>query len=293
MRKGKLHVVRPAGVTGDEIWMQPTFSQLFLQQSQRLHRQLVILCQRRNKAVAAVRAEPDSIAGKEIFPVHKVYHVPPCMTGNQKTLDPDAVNVKYLPIVQQYLFVVDRHLRQFIEMIDDFSPHLAGEIPVLDLADVQLRIPEQPRTICFHCAHMVGVLMGDKDMVYRLRINPKPAHFFGKAVIVVSGIDHNGRIAFAVEEDVRHPFAHAGNILVDPAGVQRLEDLLAPVHPAHCFSLKFRCFFRHDRTSFLCCDAQPALFIFVVLDLTKSCLLQIRFTVHNAILFTRCAHCSG
>ncbi len=27
----------------------------------------------------------------------------PCMTGNQKTLDPDVVNVKYLPIVQQYL----------------------------------------------------------------------------------------------------------------------------------------------------------------------------------------------
>jgi len=178
-------------------------------------------------------------------------------------------------------------------MIDDFSPHLAGEIPVLDLSDVQLRIPEQPRTVCFHRTHMVGVLMGDKDMVYRLRINPKPAHFFGKAVVVISRIDHNGRIAFAVEEDVSHPFAHAGNILVDPASVQRLEDFLAPVHPAHCFSLKFRCFFRHDRTSFLCCDAQPALFIFVVLDLTKSCLLQIRFTVHNAMLFTRCAHCSG
>ena len=130
-------------------------------------------------------------------------------------------------------------------------------------------------------------------MVYRLRINPKPAHFFGKAVVVISRIDHNGRIAFAVEEDVRHPFAHAGNILVDPAGVQRLEDLLAPVHPAHCFSLKFRCLFRHDHTSFLCCDAKPAPFIFVVLDLTKSCLLQIRFTVHNAILFTRCATALG
>ena len=29
-----------------------------------------------------------------------------------------------------------------------------------------------------------------------------------------------------------------------------------------------------DRTSFLCCDAKPALFIFVALNLTKSCLLQ-------------------
>ena len=31
------------------------------------------------------------------------------------------------------------------------------------------------------------------DMVYRLRINPKPAHFFGKAVVIISRIDHNGR----------------------------------------------------------------------------------------------------
>ena len=215
------------------------------------------------------------------------------MTGNEKTLDPDAVNVKYLPIVQQHFFIVDRRLRQLVKVVNDPAACFSDQIPVLDLTDVQIRIPEQPRTVCFHRTHMVGVLMGDKDMVYRLRINPKPAHFFGKAVVVISRIDHNGRIAFAVEEDVRHPFAHAGNILVDPAGVQRLEDLLAPVHPAHCFSLKFRCLFRHDRTSFLCCDAQPALFIFVVLDLTKSCLLQIRFTVHNAMLFTRCAHCSG
>ena len=108
-------------------------------------------------------------------------------------------------------------------MIDDLAACFSGQIPVLDLANVQLCIPEQPRAICFHRAYMVGVLMGDKDMVYRLRINPKPAHFFGKAVVVISRIDHNSRIAFAVEEDVRHPFAHAGNILVDPAGVQWLE----------------------------------------------------------------------
>ena len=88
-------------------------------------------------------------------------------------------------------------------------------------------------------------------------------------------------------------FYRKGDIFIDPAGVQRLKDLFAPVHPAHCFSLKLRCLFRHDHTSFLCCDAKPALFIFVALDLTKSCLLQIRFTVHNAMLFTRCAHCSG
>jgi hypothetical protein len=88
---------------------------------------------------------------------------------------------------------------------------------------------------------MVSVLMGDKDMVYRLRINAEPAHFFSKAVVVISRIDHNSRIALAVEEDVCHPFAHAGNILIDPAGVQRLENLLAAVHLAHFSFLKFGC----------------------------------------------------
>ena len=36
---------------------------------------------------------------------------------------------------------------------------------------------------------------------------------------------------------------HTGDIFIDPAGVQWFENLLAPVHPAHCFSLKFRCLF--------------------------------------------------
>ena len=178
-------------------------------------------------------------------------------------------------------------------MIDHLAAHLAGQVAVFRLADIQDRIAEQARAVGLHRADMVGVLMGDEDMADGLRVDAEPAHLFLKTVIVVARVDHDGRLALAVEKDVRHPFAHAGNILVDPSGVQRLEHLLAPVHPVHCFSLKFRCLFRHDRTSFLCCDAQPALFIFVVLNLTKSCLLQIRFTVHNAMLFTRCAHCSG
>ena len=152
--------------------------------------------------------------------------------------------------------------------------------------------------------------MGDEDVPDGMRVDTEPAHFLRQTVVVVSGIDHNGGIALAVEEDICHPLPHAGRMLVNPAGVQRLKDLLAPVHPAHCFSLKFRCFFRHDRTSFLCCDAQPALFIFVTLNPAKACLLQIHFqisiridghtvndsrpfTVNNAMLFTSCAHCSG
>ena len=61
-------------------------------------------------------------------------------------------------------------------------------------------------------------------------------------VVVIPGVDHDGNIALPIKEDVRHPLPDAGNILVDPAGIQRLEDLLAPVHPAQFLLLKFRCF---------------------------------------------------
>ena len=89
---------------------------------------------------------------------------------------------------------------------------------------------------------MVSVLMRDEDVPDGCRIDAEPAHFFGKAVVVIARIDHNGRIAFAVEEDVGHPLPHAGHMVVDPAGIQRLEDLLAAVHFAHFFFLKFGCF---------------------------------------------------
>ena len=66
--------------------------------------------------------------------------------------------------MKQLLFVVDGHLRQLIEMINNLAACFSDQIPVLDLADVQIRIPEQPRTVCFHRTHMVGVLMSDEDV---------------------------------------------------------------------------------------------------------------------------------
>ena len=53
---------------------------------------------------------------------------------------------------------------------------------------------------------------------------------------------HTHLFQLAVKENVCYSFTHTSDIFVDPAGVQRLEDLLAAVHPAHCLSLKFGCF---------------------------------------------------
>ena len=43
-------------------------------------------------------------------------------------------------------------------------------------------------------------------------------------VVVIPGVDHDGNIALPIKEDVRHPLPDAGNILVDPAGIQRLAE---------------------------------------------------------------------
>ena len=90
---------------------------------------------------------------------------------------------------------------------------------------------------------MVGILMGDEDLPDAFRIDAEPAHLLFETIIVVSGVKHEGGIALAVEEDIRHPFAHTGD--VHPSRLQRLEDLLAPVHFAHFFFLKFRRFSGH------------------------------------------------
>ena len=66
------------------------------------------------------------------------------------------------------------------------------------------------------------------------------------ATVVISRVDHQRGVALAVEEDVGDPLSDASHMLIDPPGVQRLENFLAAVHPAHFFSLELRCAFRHD-----------------------------------------------
>ena len=230
---------------GDKQRAQAAHLQLPLQLRQRFHRQFVILRQRGNEAVSAVRPEPDRIAGKEITIVNEINHMPPRMAGHEEALDPDAVDFENLPVPQQHLFIVDRHLRQLVEAVDHLSAHSAGQIAVLHLAYVQRRVSEQPGAVGFHRAHMVRVLMGDENMANLRRIDAQPAHLFLQPVVVVSRVDHDRRPALAVKEDIRHPFAHAGHVLVDPARVERLKNLFAAVHFAHFLFLELGCLSGH------------------------------------------------
>ena len=80
--------------------------------------------------------------GEKILIVNEIYHVPPGMTGDKEAFDFDAANIENLAVMQQYLFVVDRDLRQLVQAIDHLAAHFAGQIAVLNLADVELCVPE-------------------------------------------------------------------------------------------------------------------------------------------------------
>ena len=164
--------------------------------------------------------------------------------------------------MQQGLLIADGDLRQLVEMIDHLAAHLARQIAVLGLADIQLRLPEQAEAVRFDRADVIRVLMRDEDMPDRTRVYAEPAHLFLEPAVVIPGVDHDGRVALAVEEDICHPLAHTGDVLVDPAGVQRLEDLLAAVHFAHFFFLEFRCLFRHMTASYFALRQQNHAMLF-------------------------------
>ncbi len=99
------------------------------------------------------------------------------MTGNEKALDSDPVDVDYLIVVQQYFFIVDRHLRQLVKAVNDPAAHLAGQISILNLANIQRSIPKQSRTVRLHRTYMVGVLMGDEDVPDGMRVDPSHSFF--------------------------------------------------------------------------------------------------------------------
>ena len=111
-------------------------AELLLQRRQRLHRQPVVLRQRGDEAVAAVRAEPDGVAGEEIAVVHEIDHVAPGVAGHEEAFDLDSVDFEHLSVAQQRLFVGNVHLRQLVQVVDDLAANLTREIAVLDFTDV-------------------------------------------------------------------------------------------------------------------------------------------------------------
>ena len=65
--------------------------------------------------------------------------------------------------------------------------------------------------------------------------HPGTARLLLRSIAVLARADPDRLPVFAIEEDVRHPFVHARDLLVDPARAEGLEDPLAAVRLAHFF----------------------------------------------------------
>ena len=61
----------------------------------------------------------------------------PRVTGNEEALDFYIADADRFAVFQQSFAVEDRHLRQFVQMIDHFAAHLTRQIAVFGFADVQ------------------------------------------------------------------------------------------------------------------------------------------------------------
>ena len=90
----------------------------------------------------------------------------------------DIPNAEKLSIPQQHFFIIDGHLRQLIEMINDLPAHFPGQVAVFGLAYIQRCLLEQPGAVRFHRTHMVGILVGDEDVSDTLGGSPQPTHLF-------------------------------------------------------------------------------------------------------------------
>ena len=71
--KGKVHIVCPPGMTGDNDGIQATSSHFFLQHRQRADGQFVVLRQHIDETPAAIRPKPDSIPGEKVTIINEIY----------------------------------------------------------------------------------------------------------------------------------------------------------------------------------------------------------------------------
>ena len=172
------------------------------------------------------------------------------MPGDQEGFHLDVTDGEHITILQQMARVVDIDLWEGVTAEEHLPADLTGKVTVLDFADMQGGVREESVAVPFQRAHMVRILVGNQHVFDIRGIDVQPGHFLGQTVIVVSRVYHDGGAVPGVEEDIGDPFADAGNVPVDAARIQGLEDLLAAIDARHGFLLELRCFSGH-RVSFL------------------------------------------
>ena len=227
MGKNESQVFRPAGVTCDNLGGQAAVPQFLLQLRQGPLRKLIVLCQGIDEAIASVCPEPDRISCKKIRIINQVDHMAPGMAGNQECLHFDVLYEEHIPVFQQLFGIIRLYQRKLICPENDLPAYFPGQITVFNFAEVDRCLFEESGRIPLNRTDVIRVLMCNQDMLDLSRVQIQPSHLFRQAVIVITGIDHDGRAVFCIEEDIRDPLTDTGNMVVNPACIQRLEYFLA------------------------------------------------------------------
>ena len=121
----KIKVIRPPGMTGDDFRRKLSALKRPFQVGKRLFGQFIVFRKGIDKAVAAVRAEPQGVAREQVFVVDQIDHMPPSMAGAKHTLDLDARDIKNLSVPDEHFPIIRYHQRQPVKPEKDFAPHLS------------------------------------------------------------------------------------------------------------------------------------------------------------------------
>ena len=160
------------------------------------------------------------------------------MAGAENAFHFDIVEVKHLSVMDKNLLIVCFHKRQLICAEDHLSSDFTGEISVFCFADHDLRVSEETLAVGFQSTDMIGILMGDQNVLNGCRINPQPVHFLPEPLIAVTGVNHDHCAVFTIKEDIRNPLPDTGCMFIDPAGIERFENAFSPVAKTHNSFLK-------------------------------------------------------
>ena len=231
MCKNKIKIIRPARMSCDNLGADTSVSQKILEFNQGSLSQFVVFCQRIDKTVASVGAEPDRIAGKQICIIDQINHVTPCMSRHKDSFHLYIVYIKHITVPKKFSLIIAFDHRELIQTKDNPASFFPRHILILARADIQLCVFEQSVRVTLHGSDMIRVLMRDKDIMYIRRIYIQPPHLLSQPLIVVSGIYHDRCSVFGIKKDIGDPFTYTCHMIVDASGIQRFENFFTSISP--------------------------------------------------------------
>ena len=243
MTKRELHVIRPTGMSTHNNRSNSSFQKEAFQFYQGALCELIIFCQRIQKAVAAIRTEPNRISGKQIGVINKINKVSVAVPGNKYCLHLDIFDVEYFSVMKQFFRIIQLYNGKRTKPVQNSPAQLPRKIFIFLLPDVEPCLSEKPFAVLFHRSDMIRIQVCQQDIPNLRRLDIEPSHLLGQTFIIVTRINHNRRAVFSVKENISNPLTDRSDSFINPSGIQGFENLFPPKHKGHKDLLKRRIFF--------------------------------------------------